>query len=1002
VAYLSIGTVTFLVAEIDGAIRFFQRVGDRSVDVLTEYRRLLRVAAHRQSGREVALQGAGYCFAFTRPQEALAAAVAAMGAIRRYPWPAANIPPVRVGLHTGEPLTGDISYAGRDVRRAACICAAGHGGQILLSQAVRDGVADDLPEGLSVRDLGPHRLGDLGGPQILFQVVTADLPCDFPPLKTLDAVPNNLPVQLTSFVGREREQEDIRRLLSTTRLLMLTGAGGCGKTRLALHVAANLGEEYPDGVWVVELAPLGDPTRVPRAVAAALGIPEYPGRPADEAVADFLRRKILLLVLDNCEHVLPACVRLADTLLRACPGVRVLATSREALRMAGEIAWRVPALSLPDPQPSPSLDRFLESEAVQLFVERAAAALPGFTVTGQTAEAIAQTCRRLDGIPLALELAAARVTVLSADQIAARLDERFRLLTGGSRTALPRQQTLRATMDWSYGLLTDQERTVLRRLSVFAGGWTLEAAEAVCAGGGVEASDILDLLTQLVNKSLVVADTQSGEARYRLLETVRQYGWNRLEESNETAAMRRRHRDLYLRLAESAEPKLLGPEQVVWLERLETEHDNLRAALEWSKMEEGGAEAWLRLAGALHEFWHMRGHHSEGREWLEGALSACARTPGPLRAKALYGAGELTWDQDPVRGEELLRESLSLFGGLKDVSGVAYSLHHLAHAAEEQAEYGRAVALFDESLARFREIGDRWGVGWSLHCLGAQTLNQGDVDRAKTLLEESLLIVRELGNTFTLAYVHHHLGVVAEKQGDYERATVLLERGLALSQHVGNKRHIPAVQCSLAHVWLHRGDLERAATLYRESLILRREIGEKSGLAESLEGLARLACAQVHYERTARILGAAEVLREATGSHRMPLHQVDHDQRVASVQGALGPSAFATAWAEGRAVTLERAIEYALTPVETALLKNETGQKPRIGRTRELLTAREREVATLVARGLTNHEIAQRLVVTQRTAETHVQNILNKLGVTSRAEIAAWAVECGLYTPLAH
>jgi len=644
----------------------------------------------------------------------------------------------------------------------------------------------------------------------------------------------------------------------------------------------------------------------------------------------------------------------------------------------------------------------MEYEAVRLFVERAVAVLPTFAIRPENAHAIVRTCHRLDGIPLAIELAAARVAALSVEQIAARLDDRFPLLTGGSRTALPRQQTLRATMDWSYGLLSDQERTVLRRLSVFAGGWTLEAAEAVCAGGGVGASDVLDRLTSLVDKSLVLVEMHGGEARYRLLETVRQYGWDKLVESDEAADVRTRHRDWYLDLAEQAEPKLLGSEQVVWLERLETEHDNLRTALEWSKAGKEGTEAWLRLAGALQEFWHMHGHYSEGRAWLEGALSASARTSGAVRAKAFYGAGVLTRSQDITRGGELLREGLALFRELGDVSGIAYSLHHLAHVAAEQADYNRAVALLEESLVQFRGVGDRWGVGWSLHCLGMETLHQGDVGRAKVLLEESLLIVREVGNTFTLAYVYHNLGVLAEKQGDYERATALLEQALALAQRVGDKAHIAAVQCSLANVSLRRGDQELAAQLYRESLVSRQEIGYKPGLAESLEGLAGLACAQGYDEQAARIFGAAEALREATGYHRVPLDQVDHDERVAFTRDALGESAFATAWAKGRAMTLEQAIEFALTPVETAPLKTETKQKPRTGKAKDLLTAREREVATLVARGLTNHEIAERLVVTQRTAETHVQNILNKLGVTSRAEIAAWAVECGLYTPLTH
>ncbi len=1001
-ADLPTGTITLLFTDIEGSTRLLQSLGPRYAEVLAEYRRLLRVATHGQGGHEVDTQGDGCFFAFPGAKGALAAAVAAMRAIQRYPWPVGITVPVRMGLHTGEPVNADTGYVGMDVHRAARICAAGHGGQMLLSQTTRDLVADDLPHGMSIRDLGQHRLKDLGGPQFLFQVVAAELPADFPALHSLDALPNNLPIQLTSFIGREREKADVRRLLSTTRLLMLTGEGGCGKTRLALQVAADLLEQYPDGVWQVELAPLSDPTLVPRAVASVLGVSEQPSRVLTEVVVDYLRPRSLLLIFDNCEHVLPACAQLADSLLRACPSLRMLATSREALRIAGEISWRVPSMSLPDPQRLPNLHGLMAFEAVQLFLERAAAVLPVFTVTAQNAQAIARTCHQLDGIPLAIELAAARVKVLSVDQIAARLDDRFRLLTGGSRTALPRHQTLLATLDWSYSLLSDPERAVLRRLSVFAGGWTLETAEAVCAGGGVEASDILDLLMQLVDKSLVVAETRGGEARYRLLETVRQYGWDKLVESKQAADARKRHRDWYLDLAERAEPKLRGPEQVAWGERLETEHDNLRRALEWSKAEDGGAEAWLRLAGALHWFWFTRGYASEGREWLEEALSTSEKTSTPARARALCGAGILTRRQgDFSRAGILLQESLGLFRELRNTWGSAFSLHHLAHLAENQGDSGQATALFEESLALFREAGDKWGVGWSLSCLGNMALLQGDYSRATTLLEESLVLIREVGDTSTLSYTLGYLGTLAERRRDYERATALLEEGFARARQVGDKFNISILHHRLATVALCQGDNERAVTLYRESLILRRELGDKTGLVQCLEGLAGVACAQGHYEQAVRLLGAAEVLRETLGYRHWPAYRVDHDRRVASTRAAMGEKSFAAAWAKGRAMMLERAIEYALSAEETAPLEAGEAKKPKIGK-RDLLTPREREVATLVARGLTNREIAERLVVTQRTAETHVQNIFNKLGVTSRAEIAAWAVECGLYAPPTH
>src|SRR6516225_8299379 len=464
-----------------------------------------------------------------------------------------------MGLHTGEAISSTGDYIGLDLHRAARICSVGHGGQILVSETVKVLISPDPPADASVWDLGVHRLKDLRDPEHLFQVVHPDLAADFPSLKSLDARPNNLPIQLTSFIGREREKAEVGRLLFISHLVTLTGSGGAGKTRLALQVAAEGLEEFPDGVWFVELAALSDPNLVLKAVASVLSGLEQPGPVMTETLADSLRGKSMLVVLDNCEHLVEVCAHLADALLRGCPNLRILATSREALGVTGETVWRVPSLSVPDPQHLPPLDGFKEYDAVRLFIDRAVASDPQFAVTISNAPAVAQVCHRLDGIPLALELAAARVRVLAVEQIATRLDDRFRLLTGGSRTAVLRQRTLRATMDWSFDLLSQEERALLRRLSVFAGGWSLEAAEAICSGNGVAASDILDLLTQLVDKSLVITETQSGEARYRLLETVRQYGWERLVESKEAAKIRTRHRNWYLEFAERAEPRLVGP-----------------------------------------------------------------------------------------------------------------------------------------------------------------------------------------------------------------------------------------------------------------------------------------------------------------------------------------------------------------------------------------------------------------------------------------------------------
>src|SRR5579884_1260938 len=672
------GTLTFLFTDIEGSTRLWEQHPEAMRSALARHDVLLQEAIEQHSGHVFKTIGDAFCAAFDAAPSALAAALSAQRALASEDWQAPIRLRVRMALHTGAAEARGGDYFGPPLNRVARMLAAGHGGQVLLSQAACDLLGDALPEGVSLRDLGRHRLRDLQQSEHLYQLLHPNLPADFPPLRSLEAFAHNLPVQLTSFIGREKEMEEIKRLLSTAHLLTLTGSGGCGKTRLALQVAADRVEEYADGVWLVELAAIADLGLVPQTVAVALGVSEEPNRPLGETLANYLRPKSLLLVLDNCEHLLTACAQLADTLLRTCPKVRILASSREGLGLLGEALYHVPSLSLPDEKRLPTLEQLSQYEAVRLFVERAVLSRPDFAVTAQNAASVVQICSRLDGIPLAIELAAARARALAVEQLAQRLDDRFRLLTGGSRTALPRQQTLRATIDWSYDLLSQAERTLLRRLSVFLGGWTLEAAEAVCAdashappraaamgagehaaapleagsrenaGGPVAAEAVLDLLSRLVDKSLVlVEESAEAEARYRLLETVRQYSRDRLMESEEARDLRCRHRDWFLTLAEGAERRLRGPDQVAWLNRLAQEHDNLRMALEWCRAEEdAGAEAGLRLAGALWRFWRVRGYLSEGRERLEAALAqASASERTAQRAKALYGLAALAWGQ---------------------------------------------------------------------------------------------------------------------------------------------------------------------------------------------------------------------------------------------------------------------------------------------------------------------------------------------------------------------
>ena len=537
------GTVTFLFADIEDSTRLLHQLGDRYTTVIEAYHRLLREVFHRAGGYEEDPVGESLFVVFPRASDAVNAALAAQRALTTSAWPDGVVLRVRMGLHTGQPIVAGGGYVGLEVHRAARIASVGWGGQILLSQATSDAVAHDLPAGTGVRDLGEHRLKDLQRREQIFQLLHPDLTVDFPPLRSLDTLPHNLPHQLTSFVGREREMAEVKALLSTTPLVTLVGVGGVGKTRLALQVAADIVEGLPNGVWLAELAGLPDAAGIPLAVAAAAGVRGgEDGGPSRTSLSEHFQRKKLLLILDNCEYLVAGCAQFASLLLQSCPNVKILATSWQPLGLATEAVFRLSPLPLPDSEHT-ALEKVVQAESVRLFLERAVGSQPTLTLTNTNAAVVAQICRRLDGNPLAIELAAARARVLSLDQIASRISDRFKLLTGGSRTAPPRQQSLRATMDWGYGLLSESERILMRRLSIFQDGWTLEVAAAVCGDEDGTRIDVAELLISLKIKSLILPEGGRGPTRYRLPETVRQYGWEKLQESGEAPAVEHRHRE---------------------------------------------------------------------------------------------------------------------------------------------------------------------------------------------------------------------------------------------------------------------------------------------------------------------------------------------------------------------------------------------------------------------------------------------------------------------------
>jgi predicted ATPase/DNA-binding CsgD family transcriptional regulator len=786
-------------------------------------------------------------------------------------------------------------------------------------------------------------------------------------------IPNNLPTQLTSFIGREKELADVKKLLHDAHLLTLIGPGGTGKTRLSIRAANERLDQYPDGVWLVELAPILDSSLVARTTAIAIGLRDEPQRPVIDVLCDYLREKKMLIILDNCEHLVDACARMADRILHSASDTRILASSREALGIGGEVTYRVPSLGLPDLSHLPPVESLGQYEAVKLFIDRAMAAVSTFTVTNENAPALAQVCHHLDGIPLAIELAAAKIRVLSVDQIAKRLDDRFRLLTGGSRTVLERHQTLRAAIDWSYNLLPQAEQVLFRRLSVFVDRWTLEATESICsdesASSVLRSDDVLNLLEQLINKSMVIREEAGPESRYRMLETIREYANEKLVESGESDALRDRHLKYFLNVTEAAEPKLQSDEQGRWLDQLEMEQNNLRAALDWSKAARQGTEMGLRMAGALWRFWEIRGHFTEGRAQLEAVLARSDGPPGPAQAKALVGAGTLAW---------------------------------------HQTDYAHATAFHKQALSAQRELGDRRGIAFSLNNLGAQALEQEDYEQAARWFEESLALSKDLADWRMAGYALHNLGDVARHEGDFERASTLYHESLSLFRELGDKWAISINLTWLGVVTQHLGEVDRAAAYLGESLALGRELGVKRSIAESLEGMAGVSFARRQFNRAVQLLGAAEALREVMHSPLSPADRLEYDGIVAAARAALGEDPFKNAWTDGQALAAEgweKVIIYALTqPLGESITRPESEtESATLPSQREAekhkyggLTTREREVAAQIAQGKSNQAIAAELFVGLKTVEAHVTRILSKLGFTSRAQIAGWAVSKGL------
>jgi predicted ATPase/class 3 adenylate cyclase len=844
---LPTGTVTFLFTDIEGSTRLLRQLGDEYPDALAEYRRKLREAFTQHGGVEVDTQGDAFFVAFASAKGAVAAATDAQRSLAEGPIR------VRMAVHTGEPIRTDEGYAGMDVHRAARIASAGHGGQVLVSQTARDLVEENLPsESVALRDLGEHRLKDLTRPQRIFQLVADGLDRNFPRLSTLDSRQTNLPPQPTPLIGRQRELAEVAQLLARpdVRLVTLTGPGGAGKTRLALQSAADLLEEFPEGVFFVELASISDSGLVIPTIAQTLGVKEVAGLSVMERIEEFLRGKRLLLVLDNLEHVLEAAPQLIE-MLHSGPSLKALVASRAPLRVSGEREFPVPELA--------------EVDAVALFRERAQATEPGFVVNGDAA-AVAEICRRLDRLPLAIELAAARAKVLSPGKLLERLEQRLTVLTGGARDLPDRQRTLRGTIAWSYELLDEAEQELFSRLAVFRASFTLEAAEAICEAN-------LDTLGSLVEKNLV----RHAEDRFTMLETIREYAIERLEVGGELDRFRRRHFDFFLALAEEAGKDLERDQRTtMWFERLELEHDNCRAALEWARdLDEPRLE--LRLAATLSHFWALRSHLDEGRSRIAGALARDPDAPADLRVHAIRWA---------------------------------------AMMAHKQGDPDAARALAHEAAAGSRAAGHTRGLANVLNVLGLIAASERKHREARALFEESKSIREAVGNEFDLQTSFHNLGLVALDEGDYDEARRQLEAGRVLARRNNQEGHVANGLCDLGYVALAQSRFEEAEGRFEESLRMCVELGWKENVDYCLVGLASVSAAAEELERAATLLGAADALGEEIHLKLEPYAESTRVRTAHELASRLGHDRFAACAAEGRSLSFSEAVSLALADAE--------------------------------------------------------------------------------------
>jgi len=891
------GTVTFLFTDIEGSTKLWEQYPEEMKTSLAKHDSILKAAIESNHGYIIKTTGDGVHAVFTTAFDAIKSSLDAQREFQTSEFlknSEISIH-VRMGLHTGEAELRDGDYYGQTLNRAARIMSAGHGGQILISDVTGQVAREHLPADVALLELGEHHLKGLVQPERILQVTAPDLQKEFSPLHSVPTATNNLPAQLTSFIGRERELEDAEEKLASTKLLTLIGPGGTGKTRLSIQIAAEQLVNFRDGVWLVELAPVSDPAFIASTIASVFEIREVQSIPLISLVIDYLRSRETLVVLDNCEHLVEASAHVANQLLHDCPTLKIIASSREALGVDGETVYRVPSLK--------------DDEATRLFVERATKAEPRFHITDENASFVAQICSRLDGIPLAIELAAARVKLFSPKQIAERLDDRFKLLTGGSRTALPRQQTLRALIDWSYTSLHETEQRALRRLAVFSGGWTFEGAESVLGE-----SEAMESLASLVNKSLVNVEEQESKSRYRFLETIRQYAMEKLLESGEAVEARDRHLDYMLRIAIQTKERMFGSETQEWLDQMEVEHDNLRTAFEWASSNHPVKA--LKLAYAIGGFWTVRDHISEARSWCQVILEK-TNSQAEVAAERAHVYAVLGWmsvtSGEHKAGRLAAEQAIALGKQTNDITTMARGYGILALTSVFLGDYSTAenAVMAGESLARDYKIKSELAFILSVRAQ-MDYFSRKDIARAKANLDEAAKLASEEGFRWASSFLAIGMAHTAAVLGDIETARAGFRESAEIARKMGNKRIVYSSQSELAHVLREHGGLDEPLGIYRDLLPKWKDLGHRAAVAHELECIAYILTRKEEPERAATLLGTAQEIRRVIDTPRTNNEEVEYEREVNALREMLGEDNMRKKWEEGRAMTMDQAIQLAI------------------------------------------------------------------------------------------